>query len=180
MKVTLCFLEKSLFYEAWSAKIFLKCLHKNIWIWLILQVKCMARSARNFWRFGDPHPKSQLLVAKSQNPKLINGKSQSQIPKLNTRNPKNPKLITRNPKNPNLKLLNPTSQDKAMPPSERKRKHMDMTTCSHSHKSPDMIDFCNSSIYSKILRWIWIWCLFFPKIIGKCSNWTFYDSTSFW
>ena len=77
----------------------------------------MAQSARNFWRFGDPHPKSQLLVAKSQNPKLINGKSQSQIPKLKTRNPKNPKLITRNPKNPNLKLLNPTSQDKAMPPS---------------------------------------------------------------
>ena len=77
----------------------------------------MARSARNFWRFGDPHPKSQLLVAKSQNPKLINGKSQSQIPKLKTRNPKNPKLITRNPKNPNLKLLNPTSQNKAMPPS---------------------------------------------------------------
>ena len=119
MKVTLCFLEKSLFYDAWSANIFLKCLYKNIWIWLILQVKCMARSARNFWRFVDPHPKSQLLVAKSQNPKLINGKSQSQSPKLRTRNPKNPKLITRNPKNPNLKLLNPTSQDKAMPPSEK-------------------------------------------------------------
>ena len=27
-----------------------------------------------------------------------------------------------------------------------------ITTNSHSHKSPDMIDFCNLSLYSKILR----------------------------
>ena len=63
----------------------------------------------------DFHPKSQPLITKSQNPKLIIGKSQSQNPKLKTINPKNPSLKVLNPKNPYLKVLNPTSQDKAMP-----------------------------------------------------------------